>query len=82
MTELIQWRNARNNYRVATFSQHHHPGHKPFPLMALKVSHSSCKRETLNCAAKLFTTTPMVARCEAGRWPIGEVISLNKISKA
>lgn len=49
----------RNTLRVATFNQHHYPGLRLFPLMALKVSRSSCKCETLNCAATLLTIIPL-----------------------
>jgi len=59
----------RNNYRVATFSQHHYPGHRPFSLMALKVSHSSRKQQTLSCAAQLFAITPLALCYETDRCP-------------
>lgn len=32
---------VRNENKAATLSQHPHPGHRPFPTMALEVSHSS-----------------------------------------
>lgn len=63
---------------VATFSQHQHPTHRPFPGLALEVSHLSCRCETLNCAAELFATAPLVPCHNVGRWPVDEVIDLNK----